>query len=81
MSKIPDPSPSLNRLRAAAALIPLIESGLADKKINADRAVLMAEFCAWAAGQNAEGAGPDGENLAGQINDGLEKLRSLLAVD
>jgi hypothetical protein len=38
---IPAAAPALNRLRAAAALIPIIESGLADSKIAHDRAALM----------------------------------------
>lgn len=77
VSKIPDSSPALNRLRAAAGLIPLIESGMRDGKISRDRAALMAEFCAWAAEQNAQ-AGPDGAKYADAIRTGLERLRSAL---
>ena len=48
MSKsIPDPSPELNRLRAAAGLIPIIESGLSDSKLSKDRAIKMTKFCTW----------------------------------
>ena len=48
MSKqIPPATPELNRLRAAAGLIPIIESGLTDSKLSAERAALMASFCEW----------------------------------
>jgi len=43
MSKqIPPATPELNRLRAAAGLIPIIEDGLTDAKLSAERAALMA---------------------------------------
>jgi hypothetical protein len=76
--KIADPTPELNRLRAAAALIPLIECGLNDGKILADRAALMSEFCAWALAHKNE-AGSDGEPFAVEIRDGLDRLGTLLA--
>ena len=41
-------TPEFNRLRAAAALIPIIEAGLADSKLSVERAALMALFCEWA---------------------------------
>jgi hypothetical protein len=71
-------SPALNRLRAAAGLLPLIESGLRDGKISRDRAGLMAEFCSWAADQNAD-AGEVSIKLATEIRDGLERLRLTLS--
>ena len=43
------PSATLNRLRAAAALVPIIQSGLADSKLSRDRANQMANFIEWAA--------------------------------
>lgn len=76
--KIAAPTPELNRLRAAAALIPLIECGLGDGKISADRAALMSEFCAWALEHKAE-AGADGEPFAAEIRSGLDRLRSILS--
>lgn len=58
MSKAPTPAtPELNRLRAAAGLIPIIETGLADGKLSIERAALMVSFCDWAvtfAAQNSE---------------------------
>ena len=66
MSKIPEPTPALNRLRAAAGLIPLIEDGLRQSKITAEKASLMAEFCSWAAQQATEGS-PEALRLADDI--------------
>ena len=43
------PSPTLSRLRAAAALIPLIQSGLADTKLSREQASSMTLFIEWAA--------------------------------
>ena len=78
MSKIPEPTPALNRLRAAAGLIPLIEDGLRQSKITAEKASLMAEFCSWAA-QHATEGGPEALRLADDIKVGLGRLKTLLA--
>ena len=78
MSKIPESTPALNRLRAAAGLIPLIEDGLRQSKITAEKASLMAEFCSWATQQATEG-GPEALRLADDIKSGLERLKALLA--
>ena len=70
-------SPALNRLRAAAGLLPLIESGLRDGKISRDRAGLMAEFCSWAATETI----PDSSEasiLNLEISQGLNRLRMLI---
>ena len=78
MSKPILPStPALNRLRAAAALIPLIESGLADSRISADRAALMASFCEWAT-QNPPDD-PEAAKLARSVADGLHRIHLRLA--
>ena len=42
-------SPTLSRLRAAAALFPLIQSGLADTKLSREQASSMTLFIEWAA--------------------------------
>lgn len=42
-------SPTLSRLRAADALIPLIQSGLADTKLSREQASSMTLFIEWAA--------------------------------
>ncbi|WP_407277565.1 hypothetical protein U5817_12935 [Aromatoleum evansii] len=79
MSKIPESTPALNRLRAAAGLIPLIEDGLRQSKITGEKASLMAEFCSWAAQQATEGGPPEALRLADDIKSGLERLKALLA--
>ena len=48
------PSPTLSRLRAAAALIPMIRSGLADTKLSREQAVSMTSFIEWAASSTPE---------------------------
>lgn len=71
------PSPELNRLRAAAALIPIIEAGLAEFKLSAERAALMASFCEWA----AELTPSESEEikLSESIRDGLQRLKVRLS--
>ncbi len=76
-SKVPAPSAALNRLRAAAGLLPQIEAGLRDGKIAKEKAALSAEFCRWAL-DNAAEAGPDGEPFALALASGLESLRRVL---
>lgn len=76
-SKVLAPSAPLNRLRAAAALLPQIESGLRDGKIAREKAALSAEFCRWAL-DNAAEAGPDGDPFAKSLESGLESLRRAL---
>jgi len=44
-NQIPPSTPAINRLRAAAALIPIIESGFLESRLSVERAVLMASFC------------------------------------
>jgi len=77
MPKINDPSPALNRLRAAVALVPIIESGIADGKIDRERAALMASFCSWAA---QHGLGDDREalRLEAELERGLDRLKTML---
>ena len=48
------PSPTLSRLRAAAALIPMIQSGLADTKLSREQASSMTLFIEWAASSTPE---------------------------
>jgi|APLak6261658528_1056013.scaffolds.fasta_scaffold91656_1 hypothetical protein len=71
------PTPTLNRLRAAAALIPIIESGLSDKKISVERAALMVSYCEWAAQTNVES--DDERSLAQTILCSLNILKDRLA--
>jgi hypothetical protein len=74
---LPMPSPELNRLRAAAALIPIIESGLAEAKWSAERVALMASFCEWAA--ELTPSEPEEIKLSESIRDGLQRLKSRLS--
>lgn len=78
MPKIQSSSPELNRLRAAAGLLPLIETALADDRIGREKAALMAEFCAWATTHDRQDD-PEADRLAKVIADGLERVRTLLA--
>lgn len=66
----------LNRLRAAAGLVPLIEGGLRDGKISDERAGQMAQFCAWALAGEAEaaGSGEESRKLAAEVEAGLRRL-------
>ncbi len=75
--KISAPTPELNRLRAALALIPIIESGLNQKTISIEKASLMASFCEWAYAQNA--LRPETEMLVRDIGAGLKRLESALS--
>lgn len=78
MSKqIAPPSPEINRLRAAAALIPIIESGLADSKLSAERAAIMAAFCEWTTESDCDE--PEAAKLATKVKDGLERLKAALS--
>ncbi|MEF8706560.1 MAG: hypothetical protein V5B07_09005 [Candidatus Accumulibacter sp. UW27] len=70
-------TPALNRLRAATALIPIIESGLADSRISAERAALMAAFCEWATENPPED--PEAAKLARAVADGLQRIQLRLA--
>ena len=47
-------SQSLSRLKAAAALIPMIRSGLADTKLSREQAASMTSFIEWAASSTPE---------------------------
>ena len=47
-------SQSLSRLKAAAALIPMIRSGLADTKLSREQASSMTLFIEWAASSTPE---------------------------
>lgn len=77
MRQITDTQRSLNRLRAAAGLIPIIEAGLGDGKLANERAALMCEFCAWAAG-HGEDLGQEGEKLTSLVQNSLGRLQEKL---
>ena len=78
MSKqIPPATPELNRLRAAAGLIPIIEAGLTDVKLSAERAALMASFCEWTTEKRS--TDPNVIKLAESVDEGLKRIKMALA--
>lgn len=79
MTEKPAPNKPLNRLRAAAGLIPVIESGLRDKKLNPEKASFMAEFCAWSLEHGLDET-DESKLLADKIQQGLERIQIQLLV-
>jgi hypothetical protein len=78
MSKqIPPSAPEIIRLRAAAALIPIIESGLADSKLSMARAALMASFCEWTVETPCDD--PHVVKLAETVGNGLKRVKMALS--
>jgi hypothetical protein len=78
MSKQPPPStPEINRLRAAAALIPIIESGLADSRLSVERAALMASFCGWTVEKPFDD--PSVAKLPETVDSGLKRIKMALS--
>lgn len=73
---IPPPTPVLNRLRAAAALLPIIEAGLAESKITVEKACSMAEFCISAVSLTPENG--EEQQLAKTVVTGLQRLKATL---
>jgi len=69
-------SPELCRLKAAAALIPIIESGIADSKISHERAALMLTFCKWAT--NIEPIDSNQADLLKRVEQGGDRMRMLV---
>lgn len=66
----------LNRLRAAAALLPQIEAGLSDGKLTHEKAALSAEFCQWALSDVPESE--EARKHAAALETGLARLKSVL---
>lgn len=75
---LPESTPQLNRLRAAAGLIPIIESGLSDGKLPVERVALMASFCEWATEIKPED--PAQIRLVEQVVAGLGRVRASLEI-
>ena len=76
-NQIPPPSPEINRLRAAAALIPIIESGLLASKLSIERAAVMASFCEWTTENSLDD--PDMVKLAETVGNGLKRIKMALS--
>lgn len=70
-------TPEINRLRAAAALIPIIEVGLTDSRLSVKRAALMASFCEWSTEKLSDD--PEAIRLAETVASGMKRLRSVLS--
>lgn len=77
ISEVPAPTPEINRLRAAAALIPIIEAGLVDSKMSIQRASPMVTFCEWATENLSDD--PHVVKLAQTIEIGLKRVKGTLA--
>ena len=69
-------STTLSRLRAAAALIPMIQSGLADTKLSREQASSMTLFIEGAASTPAEN--PAEQKLLNEVIAGLSRLQDAL---
>ena len=76
-NQIPPEIPDINRLRAAAALIPIIESGLADSKLSVERAARKASFCEWAVANVPDD--PEAIRLAQTVAGGLKRIKMALS--
>ena len=77
ITQVPAPTPEINRLRAAAALIPIIEAGLIDSKISPQRASPMVTFCEWATENISDD--PHVVRLAQAVEIGLKRVKETLA--
>ena len=77
ISEVPAPTPEINRLRAAAALIPIIEAGLIDSKMSIQRASPMVTFCEWATKNISDDTHV--VKLAKTIEIGLKRVKATLA--
>jgi hypothetical protein len=69
---------SINRLRAASGLVPLIEDGLNTSQLSAEKATAMAAFCQWAV-QDAEGSTAEALKLIDSIQQGLTRIQKQLS--
>ncbi len=77
LKQIPRTTPEINRLRAAAALIPIIESGLVTSSISVERASLMASFCEWTVEKPSDD--PEVARLAQAVGSGLKRVQAALS--
>ncbi|HNC50674.1 MAG TPA: hypothetical protein PLO14_00340 [Accumulibacter sp.] len=75
--QIPPATPEINRLRAAAALIPIIENGLTQAKLSVERAAGMASFCEWTIRSSPQD--PAAVKLAETVVIGMQRIRRVLS--
>jgi hypothetical protein len=76
-NQIPPSTPQINRLRAASALIPIIESGLLDSRLSVERGALMASFCEWAVEKQPDD--PEVVKLAETVGNGVKRIKVALS--
>jgi len=76
--QIPPSPPEISRLRAAAALIPIIEAGLADSRLCVERAAHMAAFCEWTVDQSFDD--PSTAKLAETVDRALKRIKLTLSL-
>ena len=74
---LPPATPQLNRLRAAAGLVPIIEAGLTDARLSLEKAALMASFCEWSTENPPDD--PEAMKLAQQVDDALKRIKIALS--
>ena len=75
--QIPPSTPEINRRGAAAALIPIIATGLADSKLSDEGAALQAVFGEWAVEKPCDGSGV--KKLAEMVGNVMERIRMALS--
>lgn len=75
--KLPPATPELNRLRAAVALVAIIERELEDGRLSSTRARSMIDFCELAL--NVSPAEPGVALVTSTIREGICRIRGLLA--
>jgi hypothetical protein len=75
--QIPPSPPEISRLRAAAALIPIIEAGLIDSRLSVERAAHMAAFCEWTVERPFDD--PSMAKLAETVDSGLKRIKLTLS--
>jgi len=66
-------TPATHHLRAAVALILIIESGLADSRISIERAALLAAFCQWTFGKPP--GPPEAVEPAESVGNGSKRIK------
>ena len=75
--QLPRSPPEISRIRAAAALIPIIEAGLIDSRLSAERAAHMAAFCEWTVERPFDD--PSTAKLAETVDSGLKRIKMVLS--
>lgn len=77
MSKVSPSTPALNRLRAAAGLVHLIEIDISHPHFSQERVVSMLAFCGAAIEHKLVGD-PEAERLTGIVLHGIDRIQKQL---